>query len=418
MPKVLAFTYNEKLNQLKSDLDEKWLYGHDQVRITDFKKYLEQFSKEYKLKPEDQSQLEEYDDSPEDFKEALKTVAHQLNESGNTYIIFMDEVDLINVVPEKSTSHDEHLEVDLSFVSDFPNVHFVFCLRPKSDGQNNFKVQFPNQKTNQHFVWFNHMYRNCKPVIDLIQRVQENLGPDSDEGYPMIDPETVHENKLPPRLGTHGVVWIPTIPSEEIEALEQVHALISDLKEVHSTAILYTNKRTKLFAKKLKEENDSWRGPHQHMHYNGSEADIIVYVSDGAHLNIQSLARARRLLIILEYYGRGWNSTNSMFLKKATFKQRLVNMIRLKGCPYNMTECCGSDFDDLSIDKHRNEECLERHTTCTNIENGCEWNGKAKERQIHLEECQYKFEQCEGCRGHFIQKRIYECILSFLELVC
>ena len=36
-------------------------------------------------------------------------------------------------------------------------------------------------------------------------------------------------------------------------------------------------------------------------------------------------------------------------------KQKLVNMIRLKGCPYDLTECCGSDYDDLSIDKHKNE---------------------------------------------------------------
>ena len=43
--KTHAFVFNEKLNQLKSDIDEIWLYGHDDANVTDLKKYVKQFSR-------------------------------------------------------------------------------------------------------------------------------------------------------------------------------------------------------------------------------------------------------------------------------------------------------------------------------------------------------------------------------------
>ena len=48
-----AFVYNEKLNQLKSDLEKIWLCDY-QLIVTDLKKYVEQFCRNHQLEPEQQ----------------------------------------------------------------------------------------------------------------------------------------------------------------------------------------------------------------------------------------------------------------------------------------------------------------------------------------------------------------------------
>ena len=109
--------------------------------------------------------------------------------------------------------------------------------------------------------------------------------------------------------------------------MEQVCSIINDLQE--NPAILFTSKKTKAFAKILKEKNPSWSGPHEHWNFNGSEADVILYICDG-RLDIQTLARARRLLIILTFQS-GLKSTNnfdgqSRFLNKVTYDKIVQKM--------------------------------------------------------------------------------------------
>ena len=74
-----AFVFNDKLNQLKSDLKRKWLSCCKMTNVTDIKKFIELFSNNYQLKPEHQSQLEEYKDSSEDFKMTLQYLASKMN---------------------------------------------------------------------------------------------------------------------------------------------------------------------------------------------------------------------------------------------------------------------------------------------------------------------------------------------------
>merc|ERR1712038_981556 len=90
-----TFVFHEGLNQLKSDIGKIWFFGYDEtnVTLTDLKKYVELFSETYQLTPEQQSRLEEYNDSSDDFKMTLQSLASQLNQSGKTHIILIDEVD-------------------------------------------------------------------------------------------------------------------------------------------------------------------------------------------------------------------------------------------------------------------------------------------------------------------------------------
>ena len=84
-----TFVFHEGLNQLKSDIGKIWFFGYDEtnVTLTDLKKYVELFSEKYQLTPEQQSRLEEYNDSSDDFKMTLQSLANQLNQSGKTHII-------------------------------------------------------------------------------------------------------------------------------------------------------------------------------------------------------------------------------------------------------------------------------------------------------------------------------------------
>ena len=84
-------------------------------------------------------------------------------QSNETNIILLDEVDLKNVtLNDESTALDEgnNLELDLSYLSEYENIHFIICLRPAMhfghfaiEGFNNFTISFPTLQPNQHFSW-------------------------------------------------------------------------------------------------------------------------------------------------------------------------------------------------------------------------------------------------------------------------
>ena len=145
---TFAFVYNERLNQLKSDLGKRWLAGLDEVIVTDLKKYADQFSRQHDLKPEEQSQLEDYQDSPEDFRKTLISIATQLNQSGETHVVLMDEVELKNVKAlypmeiASSLREINTLEIDLSYIAKFENVHFIFSPQRQRQQNLNFPLKW------------------------------------------------------------------------------------------------------------------------------------------------------------------------------------------------------------------------------------------------------------------------------------
>ena len=58
--------------------------------------------------------------------------------------------------------------------------------------------------------------------------------------------------------------------------------------------------RAKILAQKFKDTNKDFLGPYYEHKFNGNEADVILYIVPSANsLYIQSMARARRLLIIV-----------------------------------------------------------------------------------------------------------------------
>ena len=389
--------YDEMLSQLQYDLENKW---QNEFKSTDLKKYLHDFSQSLVLKPEIREKLEEYDKSSEHFVTTLKFIGGKLNESGMHHIMLVDEVDLKHI-PSKVTTDsdgDKILEIDLSFVAEFTNVHFVFCLRPTSNRLKNFIIEFPSKKENQLFFWLKNVYRNARPIQEFIQYIQY-MDSHAKEGFPSIK-KLLEENKLPPSLVpssiNSSIVWIPTTPLVEYQAIRKLYFIMHELHQSPPT-ILYTadsdsESDSYELAMKIKNENPEWLGPHNHLKFNGGEADAIVLIT-GSNLNIQTLARARRLLIIVTQE-KEWNSQMPLVLKRATYNN-LIQMIGVPDfdCPYYMVKCglCGLDFDDSSKEQHTNEDCFERLVTCHH--DGCPWNGKAKELQHHSKTCQFELTQ-------------------------
>ena len=364
------------------------------TNVTDIKKFIELFSNNYQLKPEHQSQLEEYKDSSEDFKMTLQYLASKMNQSGKTHIILIDEVDLKNVL-SRELSKENHLELDLSYISEYENIHFIFCLRPAKDGVNDFTLSFPSVQSNQYFVCLRTTYRNTQAIQKLIKYFQTQIDAKS-EGYALMG-NIPNFDKLPPPLipsSYHSsVIWIPTIPSVEDAAVDEISSLLSfeDLDKFQdegnpSVAILYTNKISKDLARKLLQKNVAWYGPLEDVNYNGSEADVVVIISDG-DLNIQTFARARRLLMILTMEKEWYYSRNLFWKLEKAITLDLAEIIRLGDCPYRMIKCerCQSKFDEKSIYYHILEQCQ-------NYWKGSEW----KLPKSHTEEsCIYTYRNTE-----------------------
>jgi hypothetical protein len=69
----------------------------------------------------------------------------------------------------------------------------------------------------------------------------------------------------------------------------------------------------------------------------------------------------------------------------------------------------GCKWKDLEYfrEAHEKEECLYRWVKCHNSKNGCDWNGKEKHKPIHeLEHCQFKLERCDLCEHFFVKTNL------------
>ena len=388
-----AFVFHDKLNQLKSDIKKKWLCSCKMTNVTDIKKFIEQFSNRYELKPEHQSQLEEYMESVEEFKATLQSLASRLNQSGKTHIILIDEVDLKNVILQDSIK-EKNLELDLSYISEYENVHFILCLRPAKKEINDFTLSFPSLQSNQYFFCLGINYRNTEAIQRLIKYFQSQIDTKS-EGYALMGDISLDDmlpHPLIPSDYNSSVIWVPTIPSVEDEALEKIYSLLlfEDWDELQdegtpSVAILYTNKLSKNLARKLIQKNVTWHGPLEDVNYNGSEADVVVIISDD-NLNIQTLARARRLLIILTLEKEWYHCANLSIKLEKTNALGITEIMRLKDCPYGGIICEGCQFKFDFY--HIHEQC---HVKCQNFWKGCEWKGLIRLMKNHIEEdCIYE----------------------------
>ena len=328
--------------QLKHDLNVKWLQEH---KAKDLKMYVKQLGEKNNWKPEDCSKYENFD---ENLPETLKLIGRILNTDGKQHIVLLDEVDLEGEFEESTRD----LKVDLSYLAEYINVHFIICLRPAYPGLNNFKISCVSHP-NQSHCNLKNVYRNAEAIQKLVQKLlltKKTINEQS-EGHVAMN-EIISSKTLPPPLIPPGckscIIWIPKVKEMKDEAVLKVHALIDGVGKKSSVAILYSKGQAKdlaekkFVAKKLKGGNTNWSGPYVDLDYNGGEADVVVFVTDdGEDLNIQTLARARRLLIILT-----WSDQNAKSLKKAA-SDNLLEMVKLSSQAPKVKTHSGKRFGQL-----------------------------------------------------------------------
>ena len=213
--------------------------------------------------------------------------------------------------------------MDFSYLAKYQNIHFVICLRPIANNVKDFKMICPPTVTSpssddasateipiQHYQELKVSHRCSLPIWQHLREFQKN-DPNSN-GYPNIDLEEIPDQAaLPPVLDPPGcgVIWVPCgIGAEaETKGLNEVKNILVELKDDPSVSIIYEEydddeNENKRLADSLCHGNNptSWNGPHSSYSFNGFESSVVVYICDG-YLHIQTMARARQLLIIVTH---------------------------------------------------------------------------------------------------------------------
>ena len=153
-------------------------------------------------------------------------------------------------------------------------------------------------------------HRNSKDILEFLQSCQKHL----EKGYPIITNENIQEEFLPPDVEglNHGVIWIPTNnDSEEKLVPTEVNRILQDLKGSPLVTILYRFDRDAELCHSIKHLNKNLHGPYDAYNFNGKESEVILYVTSYS-LNIKTLARARRLLVIITK-GKLWNESSKNY---------------------------------------------------------------------------------------------------------
>ena len=264
----------------------------------------------------------------EQFKSKLESIANTLNNSGNKSIIMIDELPLhlvasgvledagerkifnnfLRFCKNRKTEYAQY-HVDLSYLKKYENIEFVLSIKPWGFSENckEYEIRFPLEAwDNQHYHILKNAYRNNQAIFNFKRFYQANDPCQTRRGYPAIE---TNQEVLPSLLDPPndvGVIWahlwVESIYSKKV----YFDKISSHLKKIDGTiAILYggltrekINQTAEKFYMDYSKDGLQLQKPCEEFDFNGKEADVIVYFTDGI-LNLQTISRARQLLIIV-----------------------------------------------------------------------------------------------------------------------
>ena len=139
------------------------------------------------------------------------------------------------------------------------------------------------------------------------------------------------ESTLPPLLDgfDNGVIWIHcrNDSQSETNALDKVKSTLETVNKEVSVAIIHQHTSESIrMAESLKENNPSFDGPYDNQSFNGAEAKVIIYVTDG-DISLESLARAQQLLIILTFGQFKRDRKDNFELLNKALEEKLIKKI-------------------------------------------------------------------------------------------
>ena len=350
---AFALTFNGKnldYTFLNQELSSKYFQYREenQVHVSHWSDFMKKFSQVHKEElTHDQRNLlgtevgfYKYGSrSTEEVKSVLMTVAEVLNKRKRKVIVMIDEIAIFNTCKGigKPSSARRSYEVDFSYLRQYENVHFIICLRPFAS--EDFILKLPAKQRGQLYKILDLRHRNALAILKFMRFWQEN---DPISASPSIQNEQILDKEsLPPLIEglEHGVIWIPLINNlhkfclsaqEKTFLFKSINDNLQKIKNQMSVAILYSRSDHKL-AEKIKEikEENYFLGPYEDHEFNGKEAEVIIYVTS-ENLRMQTMARARRLLILVTHpgYSGYWkDDSESVKVMNSAIEQKVVQKI-------------------------------------------------------------------------------------------
>ena len=277
-----------------------------------------------------------YREGGKDVQSVLMIIADILNKGKKKVIILVDELFIPWTCKAPTTKEGrKSYEVDFTYLSQYKNVHFILCLNPM-DFQpplygKEYELNLPEEQQDQLYKILVQRHRNAKMILEFLRFWQEKV----QFHYQSITNEQILESEsLPPLLegAGHGVIWIRLKNDFKKKfAVERVNEIFCQLKGIPSVVILHNGEvASSDLAKEIKERNENILGLHHEVQFNGKEAEVIVYISSDEYgLLLQSMSRARQLLIIITH-GKNWNDDSKIYVKamNEAVKKNLVKKMK------------------------------------------------------------------------------------------
>jgi hypothetical protein len=237
---------------------------------------------------------------------------------------------------------------------------FILCLRSAAPDKD-FELTLPAEQQGQLYKILDLRHRNGYVILKFLRFWQEN---DPSNQSPSIQNEQILDKKsLPPLVEglDHGVIWIDLKNKDSAKEifLNSIKDILQKIKNQMSVAILYRVRSDKELAESIKEiKEEDFLGPYYEDDFNGKEAEVIIYVV-ASSLYMQSLARARRLLILVTHGDDYWMTENVKAMNLAV-EQKLVKKMN---CDQDMpssssVEEIQSDTSSGLTSERRKKKCL------------------------------------------------------------
>ena len=263
--------------------------------------------------------------SEEECKQLFKNwIKNQIQKFSANAIVMMDEMCVLAFCNrEKFLKDPSNIVLDLSFLAEYENIRFVICLSPVYINYRAIKIPTSfdldfykgSEKVTYHYL--SGRYRNTAGILQFINFVADNYqhcGYEYCELHKKSDESIEPENLPLPFDFPNEPKWKNCKPVIWFQNLSNAKSVIYDLlkgKPVTFLSVLsYQNQSSKL--KKVfglaEQKNSEWEY-HPCVNFNGSEADVIVYVAPyGYNRQIYwpAMSRARKLLVIIANNSNIW----------------------------------------------------------------------------------------------------------------
>lgn len=247
----------------------------------------------------------------EKFQSTLESIAETLSKNDTKSIVMIDELPLhlVSSIINGHKKENQQYLLDLSYLNKYENVEFVLCINPWGYSRKfqEYEVEFPPEPwEKQHYQTLKHLYRNNKPILEFKRFFQANDTIKIRTGYPKIE---MNLEVLPPLLDPLngvGVIWAHFWDESERSRKAYLDKISCYLKEIKEPVTILHGGVSRAIPKESAQQfyldyaRDGLQlnEPCEEYDFNGKEADVILYFTDG-DLNLQTISRARQLLVII-----------------------------------------------------------------------------------------------------------------------